>query len=48
MTTVLHVGTTLDWDIHQMDVKTSFLHDNLGEEVCMEQLEGGKDTGKED
>jgi len=31
-----------------MDVKTSFLHDDLGEEVFMEQLEGGKDPGQED
>jgi len=44
---VLHIGTTLDWDIHQMDVKTVFLHGNLGEEVYMEQLEGGKEPGKE-
>ena len=48
MHTVLHVGTTLDWDIHQMDVKTMFLHGNLGEEVYMEQLEGGKEPGMED
>ena len=47
MCTVLHIGTMLDWDIHQMDVETVFLHGNLGEEVYMEQLEGGKEPGKE-
>jgi len=45
---LLHIGATLDWEIHQMDVKTAFLHGNLKEEVFMEQLEGMKEPGKED
>ena len=47
MRTVLHVGATLNWDIHQVDVETAFLHGHLGEEVYMEQPEGGKEPGKE-
>ena len=45
---LLHVGASLDWEIHQMDVKTVFLHADLEEEVFMEQLEGMKEPGKED
>jgi len=45
---VLHIGTALDWDIHQMDVKTEFLHGDLSEELYMEQPEGGEEPGKED
>ena len=48
MQAVLHIGATLDWDIHQMDIKTAFLHGNLVEEVYMAQLMGGKEPGKED
>ena len=44
---LLHIGTSLDWEIHQMDVKTDFLHGNLKEEVFMEKLEGMNEPGKE-
>jgi len=44
---VLDIGTMLNWEIHQMNVKTALLHDDLGEEVYMEQPEGGKEHGKE-
>jgi hypothetical protein len=33
---VAHFG----WKIHQMDVKSSFLHGNLSEEIFMEQPPG--------
>ena len=44
---ILHVAASLDWEDHQMDVKTAFLHGNLKEEVYMEQPEGMKEVGKE-
>src|SRR6266481_7145215 len=44
---ILHICASLDWEIHQMDVKTAFLHGDLEEEVYMEQLEGMKELGKE-
>jgi hypothetical protein len=47
MRTILHIGATLDWEIHQLDVKAAFLHSNLEEEIYMEQPGGGKEPGKE-
>ena len=46
--TVLGLAASLDWEIHQFDVKTAFLHGNLTEEIFMEQPEGCKEKGKED
>ena len=47
---LLHIVASLDWDIHQFDVKTAFLHGLLDEEEFqyMEQPEGFKEPGKED
>jgi len=44
---ILHIGASLNWEIHQMDIKMAFLHGDLGEEVYMEQPEGMKEPGKE-
>jgi len=48
MQTLLHVGASLDWEIHQLDVKMAFLHGDLKEEIYMEQPKGLKEQGKED
>ena len=48
MRAILHIGAAMNWDIHQMDIKTAFLHGDLKEAIYMEQPEGGKEEGKED
>ena len=45
--TVLCLAASLNLEITQMDVKTSFLHGDLEEEIYMEQPEGFKLDGKE-
>ena len=37
---IMTLVTYFDFDLHQMDVKTAFLNDNLEEEVYMKQPEG--------
>ena len=34
---LLFLATLHNWDVHQMDVKSSFLHCDLQEEIYMEQ-----------
>ena len=46
--TVLGIAAILDWEIHQFDVKTAFLHGKLTEDIYMEQPEGRKEEGRED
>jgi hypothetical protein len=45
--TVLHIGASLDWEIHQLDIKTAFLHGDLEEEVYMRQPKGMEEVRKE-
>ncbi|KAH0685102.1 hypothetical protein KY289_022854 [Solanum tuberosum] len=45
--TVLGLAASLNLEIEQMDVKTTFLHGDLEEEIYMEQPEGFKVEGKE-
>ena len=36
----ISLATTHNWDFHQFDIKNSFLHGGLQEEVYMEQPPG--------
>ncbi|GLU05736.1 hypothetical protein SLE2022_228170 [Rubroshorea leprosula] len=45
---VLGLAARLDLEVEQMDVKTTFLHGDLDEEIYMEQPESFKVKGKED
>ena len=47
MGTVIGLAASMDWEIHQFDVKTAFLHGKLTEDIYMEQPEGRKAKGKE-
>lgn len=44
---VLGIAAAMDLEIEQLDVKTTFLHGDLEEEIYMEQPEGFKVAGKE-
>ena len=47
---ILHIAANLDWDLHQFDIKTAFLHGVLpaDETMFMEQPPGFAEPGKED
>lgn len=45
---VLSLAASLDLKIEHMDVKIAFFHDDLEEEIYMEQPEGFRVKGKED
>ena len=47
---VLHLVVSLDWDLHQFNIKTAFLNGVLPEDeiAYMEQLSGFEEPGKED
>ena len=37
---VLAIVASKRWEVHHMDVKSSFLHAEMKEEICMKQLKG--------
>eukprot|EP01018_Ginkgo_biloba_P024512 Gb_36496 [translate_table: standard] len=37
---VLSIATSYQWEVHQMDVKSAFLHGDLQEEIYMAQPHG--------
>ena len=43
---LLSTTTNLDYEISKMEVKTSFLNDNLDEEIYMSQYEGSSNKVK--
>ena len=45
--TVLSIATSINMEIKQLDVKITFLHAELDEEIYMEQLGGFVEKGKE-
>ena len=45
--TVLSIIASMDLEIEQLDVKTTFLHGELDEEIYMQQPEGFVEKGKE-
>ena len=45
---VLGLAASLDLEIEQLDVKTTFLYGDLDEEIYMEQPEGFSVKGKEE
>jgi hypothetical protein len=45
---MLSIDATFDFEIEQMDVKTTFLHGDLEEEIYMKQLEGYAMKGKKE
>ena len=36
----ISLAATHNWDLHQLDIKNAFLHDDLQEEVYMKQPPG--------
>jgi hypothetical protein len=44
---VISLATVFGWKLHQMDVKTSFINDEVEKEVYIEQPEGFMIHGKE-
>ena len=44
---ILTIAALRNFEVHQMDVKTTFLNGELEEEIYMEQLEGFSSPGQE-
>ena len=45
---LLSIATTFDLEVEQMDVKTTFLHRDIEDEIYMKQLEGFIVKGKKE
>ena len=45
--TVLSIAANMNLEVEQLDVKTTFLHGDLEEEIYMQQPEGFMEKGKE-
>ena len=45
MMSLLALANSLDWEVHQKDVKSAFLQGDLNEEVFMRQPDGYVDKG---
>ena len=45
---LLSLAATFDLEVEKMDVKTTFLHGDLNEEIYMKQLEGFIVKGKKE
>ena len=45
--TILSIAASMDLEIELLDVKTTFLHGDLDDEIYMQQLEGFMEKGKE-
>ena len=45
--TVLGIATSMNLEVEQLDVKTTFLHGDLEEEIYMKQPEGFIDKGND-
>ena len=45
--TVLSIAASMNLEVEQLDVKTTFLHGDLEEEIYMQQPEGFVERGKE-
>ena len=45
--TVLSIAASMNLEVEQLDVKTTFLHGDLEEEIYMQQPEGFVKRGKE-
>jgi hypothetical protein len=45
---ILSIAATFDIEVEQMDLKTTFLHGDLEEEIYMKQLEGLVVKGKKE
>jgi Reverse transcriptase (RNA-dependent DNA polymerase) len=44
---LLNLAAIFNWEVHQLDIKTAYLHGDLDEEIYMDQPEGFVKKGEE-